>query len=298
MILSGDESQRRRSDRRLRLALLPLFGLIAMLTGCDIQPRSLDEIRREGSIRIGVNPNFPVHSYYGNRNQFEGFDIDVGTRVAEALGVKVEFVPTETALRVPFLAAGRIDISLGALTRTKEREELIDFTIPLHTEAMGVLTTDRLAVKSWRDLNDPRITLVNMRGNSTVPFIQQELPRAKLLLVDSNADTVRTIAQGRADAMVENVAFFMLFTKTYPDVKWRVMRDPIQVAYCGIGLPKGNDALRSRLNEILAILHRAGFIDAEWRKWYSMPMQGVIDVDAELARANIRLAAGAHLATP
>ena len=69
-------------------------------------------------IRIGVNPNFPPNSSYNDKNEFEGFDIDVGNKIAEALKLKAEFVPTETAQRVPFLVADKIDISLGALTRS------------------------------------------------------------------------------------------------------------------------------------------------------------------------------------
>jgi polar amino acid transport system substrate-binding protein len=268
-----------------RLTRVAFALAVLLLAAFGVSARTLEEIRQEGTIRIGVNPNFPAHSFYGAKNEFQGFDIDVGKRLAKMLAVNVEFVPTETALRVPFLTADRIDVSLGALTRTPEREKLIDFTIPLHTEAMGVLTTDKVSVSSWRELNSPEITLVNMRGNSTIPFIQKELPRAKLLLVDSNADTVRSIAQGRADAMVENVAFFILFTKAYTNIRWRVLRDPIQVAYCGVGVSKGNDGLRQELNRALAEMHRTGYINYEWKKWYSWPMQGVIDVDAELARA-------------
>jgi polar amino acid transport system substrate-binding protein len=269
-----------------RAALLAGVAFVGLLVGaCDVRARTLEQIRAEGTLRIGVNPNFPAHSFYGRKNELEGFDIDVGNRLAKALGVKPEFVPTETALRVPFLSADRIDISLGALTRTPEREKLIDFTIPLHTEAMGVLTTEKLNIQSWRDLDKPSITLVNMRGNSTVPFIQKSLPHARLLLVDTNADTVRTIAQGRADAMVENVAFFVIFTKAYPHVRWRILSEPIQVAYCGVGVAKGNTELRQELNSVLAELHRKGYINYEWKKWYSWPMQGTIDVDAELARA-------------
>ena len=62
--------------------------------------------------------------------------------MAQALGTKVEFVTTEAAQRVPFLVSNRIDIALGALTRTPERAKLVSFTVPLHSEAMGVITTD------------------------------------------------------------------------------------------------------------------------------------------------------------
>lgn len=264
----------------------------------NVPARTLNEIQQRGVLRIGVNPNFPSNSYYGPTNQLQGFDIDVGRELARALRVRPQFIPTETALRVPFLASGRIDISLGALTRTPAREKLIDFTIPLHTEAMGVLTTDKVIVRTWRDLNDPKFTLVNMRGNSSVPFTREQLPKAHLLLVDGNADTIRSIAQGRADAIVENVTFFMAFTKAYPDIHWRVLPDAIQVAYCGIGVEKGNDGLRAALNDTLAHLHRTGFINASWTRWYDTPMQGVIDVDAELTHSRSALTSNAGVAHP
>ncbi|MBW8838139.1 MAG: transporter substrate-binding domain-containing protein [Burkholderia sp.] len=121
----------------------------------DAQARSLDDIIKSGSIRVGVNPNFPPMSSYGKTNQLEGFDIDIGNKIADALKVKADFVPTETPQRVPFLTADRIDISLGALTRTAERAKLIDFTVPLHTEAMAVLTTDKEPLTKWLDFNKP-----------------------------------------------------------------------------------------------------------------------------------------------
>ena len=61
-----------------------------------------------------------------------------------------------------------------------------------------------------------------MRGNWIVDYLKKDLPNAKLELVDTIADTVRLVAQGRADAIVENIDFFMTHTKNYPDVKWKV----------------------------------------------------------------------------
>ena len=147
---------------------------LAMLPLAAADARSLDEIISSGTIKIGVNPNFPPMSAYGATNEFEGFDIDIGNRIAEALGVEAEFVPTETPQRVPFITAGTIDISLGALTRTAERAKLIDYTVPLHTEAMAVLTTDAVKAESWKDLNSKDITLVNIRGTWTVDFNKEK----------------------------------------------------------------------------------------------------------------------------
>ena len=118
-------------------ALAALAGIALAAPAADA--KTLDEILSDGTIRVGINPNFPNMSTRGDDGEWEGFDIDVGNAIAEALGVEVEWVPTETAQRVPFLVSDRIDISLGALTRNAERAKLIDYTVPLHTEVLAVL---------------------------------------------------------------------------------------------------------------------------------------------------------------
>lgn len=256
---------------------------VAALTLCTLatqaQMRSLDDIVRDGTIRVGVNPNFPPMSSYGKTNDIEGFDVDVAGRIAELLDVKVQLVPTATAQRVAFLTSGRVDIALGALTRTPARARLIDFTAPLHTESMSVLTTDRVDAKSWRDLDSSDVTLVNMRGNLSVELLKEKLPKAKVLLVDGNADTVRALAQGRADALVENTDLFMNFTRTYRNVNWRVLDESIYISYCGIGLAKGNSDLRHFLNIVLYDLHTSGFVAERWEHWFGAPMS--VPVEAQ-----------------
>ena len=236
------------------------------------EARSLDDMIKAGVIRIGVNPNFPPNSSYNDKNELEGFDIDVGNKLAEALKLKAEFVPTETPQRVPFIVADKIDISLGALTRSSERAKVISYTVPLHTEVMAVLTTAKANITNWKQLDDAKFTLANMRGNWSVDYLKGELPNAKVELVDTIADTVRLVGQGRADAIVENIDFFMKFTKNYPDVEWKVLPEPIDIGYCAIGLQQGNYPLRDTLNIILYGLHSSNYVNETWEKWYGAPM--------------------------
>lgn len=271
---------RLRSGRRLGLCtgLAPLLlsalvlGQLALAAPAAAQQRTLDDIVKSGTIRVGVNPNFPPMSSYGMSNQIEGFDVDIAQRIADELDVKLQLVPTAAAQRVAFLTSGRIDIGLGALTRTPARARLIDFTVPLHTESMSVMTTDRSSAQSWKDLDDPSVTLVNMRGNLSVELLKDKLPKARVLLVDGNADTVRALAQGRADAMVENIDFFVNFTKSYRNVNWRYLEDSIYVSYCGIGLARGNEDLRNFLNILLYDLHSSGYVNERWEQWFGAPM--------------------------
>jgi polar amino acid transport system substrate-binding protein len=245
---------------------------VAALAATAAEAKSLDDILSDGRIRIGINPNFPNMSVRNSAGEWEGFDINVGKAIAEALGVEVEWVPTETPQRVPFLVSDRIDISLGALTRNSERAKLIDYTVPLHTEVLAVLATDQIEGDSWEDFNKEGVTLANMRGNWTVGWVEENMPNVELELVDTLADTVRLVGQGRADAIVENIDFFMAFTENYPDVNWRVVEEPIFVAYCAIGVQQGNANLTEVLNIILYDLHSSGMVNQTWQEFYGAPM--------------------------
>lgn len=260
------------------LAALGLAVLsVTALSGTVADAKSLDEILSEGKIRVGINPNFPNMSTRDDSGEWTGFDIEIGKAIAGKLGVEVEWVPTETAQRVPFLVSDRIDLSLGALTRNSERAKLIDYTVPLHTEVLAVLATDEIEGDSWEAFNTDGVTLANMRGNWTVDWIQENMPNVELELVDSIADTVRLVAQGRADAIVENIDFFMAFTENHPDVNWRVVETPIFVAYCAIGVSQGNDNLTEVLNIILYDLHSSGVVNATWEEFYGAPMLRAVE---------------------
>jgi len=265
---------------RRTLIGVAIAGLAALgISASPVAAKSLDEILADGKIRIGINPNFPNMSVRDSAGEWVGFDIVIGKAIAAALGVEVEWVPTETPQRVPFLVSDRIDISLGALTRNSERAKLIDYTVPLHTEVLAVLATDKIAGESWQDFNKDGVTLANMRGNWTVGWIEENMPNAKLELVDTLADTVRLVAQGRADAIVENIDFFMAFTKNYSDVNWRVIPQPIDVAYCAIGVQQGNDNLTEVLNIILYGLHNSGKVNELWEANYGAPMLVKVEPD-------------------
>ena len=265
----------------LKRQFLAGIMVLAMATATFItaDAKSLDDILSDGKLRIGINPNFPNMSTRNDTGEWVGFDIDIGNALAKAIGVEAEWVPTETPQRVPFLVSDRIDVSLGALTRNTERAKLIDYTVPLHTEVLAVLATDKIQGNSWEEFNREGVTLANMRGNWTVDWIGKNMPNAELELVDTIADTVRLVGQGRADAIVENIDFFMAFTENYPDVKWRVVEKPIFVAYCAIGVSQGNENLTEVLNIALYNLHSSGMVNETWEKHYGSPMLRTVDPD-------------------
>lgn len=233
--------------------------------------RTLDEIVASKKIVIGVNPTLPPLGIFNDKNEIDGFDVDVARKLGELLGVKTEVVQVGSPDRIPFVSSGKIDAVLGAMTITAERQKVIDFTVPLHTEVLGVLTTKAKPYKNWMELDDPAVRLVEVRGSTPVKLAQEKLPKAQLLLLDNYPDAVRAIAQGRADAMIDVMDFMTEHTARHK-VDWRIVDAPIDVYFCAVGVQKGNDALREKLSGAIKELHRNGYVDERWKKWFGGPM--------------------------
>ncbi|MGS4947923.1 transporter substrate-binding domain-containing protein [Meridianimarinicoccus sp. RP-17] len=240
------------------------------------QARSLDEILSSGTIRVGVNPTLPPLGLYDEQNRITGFDVDFSQAIADMLGVELEIVQVGSPDRIPFVSTGKIDMVMGAMTRTPERAKIIDFTIPVHTEVFGVLTTEDKDFTDWRELDSADVTMVQVRGTTPVQFIAENLPNAEVLLLDNYPDVIRAIAQGRGDAMLDVVDFVGEHMNKH-DVAWKVVETPVDVYYCSLGVAKNSANLKDWLNVAIFELHRDGVVDDLWMKWFERPM--LTDVD-------------------
>ena len=257
--------------KKLISAAVAAMAFVAALAG-PAPARTLDDILKSGVIRVGVNPTLPPLGKFDEKNEIVGFDVDVATEIAKMLGMKLEVVQVGSPDRIPFVATGKIDFVMGAMTRNPERAKVIDFTAPVHTEVFGVLTTEGKPYKEWKELDSPSVMLIQVRGTTPVKFIEDNLKQAKVTLLDNYPDAVRALAQGRGDAMVDVIDFVGEHMNRHKDVKWKVVETPVDVYYCSLGVAKNSTGLKDWLNVAIFEMHRRGQTDAMWEKWFGMKM--------------------------
>ena len=257
--------------RFLAAATAIAVGIMSAIGATPASARTLDDIIKSGTIRIGVNPTLPPLGKYDDKNQIVGFDVDFAGEIAKLLGVKLEVVAVNSPDRIPFVTSGKVDAVLGGMTRNTERAKVIAFSAPVYTEALGVLTTQDKPFASWKDLDKPGITLVEVRGTTPVTFIQANIKNAKVLLLDNYPDVIRALAQGRGDAMIDVVDYVGDYMNQY-QVKWKVLKEPIDVDYDGIGLAKDATGLKDWLNVAVFSLHNSGKTAEMWKKWFGIDM--------------------------
>ena len=100
-------------------------------------------IKDRGVLRVGVKnavPGFGLQDAL--TGEYTGMEIDLGAKIAEELGVDVEYTTVTAATRGELLDSGDIDCVLATFTITEERKQTWDFTTPYYTDAVTVLVED------------------------------------------------------------------------------------------------------------------------------------------------------------
>jgi ABC-type amino acid transport substrate-binding protein len=116
----------------------------------------LAKIKAAGEIKVSTDPNYAPQSFLKPDGTFEGFDIDVANEIGKRLGVKVKFETPNFDLVVAGGWQGRWDISVGSVTVTKPRLDVLDFTEPYYftpaqmaaSTKSGITTLEGLAGKA------------------------------------------------------------------------------------------------------------------------------------------------------
>jgi polar amino acid transport system substrate-binding protein len=263
------------------LVLVGAVGCASERTADSTGARTLDDILKAGTIRIGLNPKIPPRALYDDHNEIVGFEVDVAAEIGRMLGVEVDLVVVGSPDRIPFVALGKVDAVMGAMTRDSKRAKVIDFSVPIHSSSYGVLTRKETGITTWQQLDDENITLVQVRGTVTVEIVKRLLPKANLLLLDNYTDRDRALAQGRADASVDGIdtlAFRLSLAFSNVDWHWFATPGLRPPDYSGFGVAKGNDTLRDWLNIAVYEMHESGFITTRWQEWFGAPMATPVPV--------------------
>jgi polar amino acid transport system substrate-binding protein len=111
-------------------ALLAL-AFAAPAVAQEAEPDMLGRIQAAGVIRMSTDPAYPPQSALVD-GEIVGFDVDVGREIATRLGVELALETPDWALVSAGSWSDRWDFSVGSMTITSSREEVLDFTQPYY----------------------------------------------------------------------------------------------------------------------------------------------------------------------
>src|ERR1700743_2712042 len=87
----------------------------------------LDRVVAAGTLKVATDANWAPQSFMNDKNELDGFDVDVAKEIGRRMGVKVEFITPGWDIITAGNWAGRWDMHVGSMTPTKKRAEIFDF---------------------------------------------------------------------------------------------------------------------------------------------------------------------------
>ncbi|MBT8490215.1 MAG: transporter substrate-binding domain-containing protein, partial [Deltaproteobacteria bacterium] len=96
---------------------------------------TIEQVMKRGILRVGMS-TFVPWAMKDKTGKLIGFEIDVATRLADDMGVKVAFVPTKWAGIIPALLTGKFDVIIGGMGIRPQRNIKVNFSIPYDTTGM------------------------------------------------------------------------------------------------------------------------------------------------------------------
>lgn len=224
--------------------------------------RSLDEIKKSGTINIGVFSDKNPFGYVDENGEYQGYDVYFANRIGEDLGVKVNFVSTEAANRIEYLQTGKVDIILANFTVTEERKEEVDFALPYMNVALGVVSRQDNEITSLDNWN-PDDSIIVISGTTAETYLAENYPEIKLQKFDSYATAKEAFENGTSVAWANDnteVIAFSLQNEGYTvGIPSLGSRDTIAPA-----VTKGNTTLLQWINEEIESLASEQFFHADY----------------------------------
>ena len=256
------------SRRSFQIGLLVAAVLSAFAASAQAQS-ALDNVMKSRLIKIAIPTDFPPYGSVGSDMQPRGLDVDMANYIAEKLGVKVELVPVSTANRIPYLQTKKVDLVISTLGKNPEREKVIDFTVAYSPFFISVFGPKATAVRVPADLAGKTIAVT--RGSVDDQELTKVAPAgAEVRRFEDNAGTVSAYVSNQTQLIATSIATAASITARNPqtgvDYKFGLKDSPNFV-----GIAKGEDALRQKVNDIIMQARKSGDTDKLSVKWLGKP---------------------------
>ena len=199
-----------------------------------------------------------------------GFEIDVATRLAKDMGVKVEFVPTKWSGIIPALLTGKFDVIIGGMGILPSRNLKVNFTIPYDFSGMSMAANKKLAAgfDSLEDFNKPEVILTARLGGTPVDAAKKYMPKAQLRLFDDEAKIFQEVINGKAHAVVSSAPTPAFQVAAHKDTLFLPLKETFTKEPIGFAVRKGDPDTLNYFNNWITFVGLEGWLKDRRNYWF------------------------------
>ena len=231
---------------------------------------TINAILKRGKLLVGLEAGYMPFEMRAKEGDIVGFDVDMTTAMAKAMGVEVEFVNTNWDGIIPALMTKKFDIIASGMTITQGRNLKINFANPYITVGQTILLAKKLEGKitSYKDLNNPKYTIASKLGTTGEQAVKRMIPRAKYLSYETEQEGSMEVISGKIDAFVYDLPFNAIMASSKGMGKIVHLDQPFTFEPLGWAIRKGDPDFLNWLNNFMFQVKNDGTYDMIYAKWF------------------------------
>jgi ABC-type amino acid transport substrate-binding protein len=254
-----------------------LLLLLCTLLAFPAASQTLDNIRKQGVIRLGYVDGAAPFSWADANGEPQGYSVDLCRVVVDGIAeqlkrkqLKVRWVKLTLQNRIDAVRKKQVDIECGTATWTFSRQRLVDFSLITFVDGGSILTRVQTDARRIGDFGGKRIAVIG--GTTTETALRDSLKRglipAEVVLIKGRDEGLELLRQGQVDGLASDrtALIGVVVTRAAGDA-FRLLEEDFSIEQYALMLPRNDADFRIAVNRALARLYRSGEIRRVYDRW-------------------------------
>ncbi|GCE40694.1 glutamate ABC transporter substrate-binding protein [Rhodococcus pseudokoreensis] len=257
-----------RINRSIRVGI-GVMALAVVASACGGgEEKSASQSASEGKLTVGIKYDQPGLGLRNPDGSFSGFDVEVAEYIAGKLGVapeNIEFKESPSAQRETLIQNGEVDYIVATYSITDARKEKVDFAGPYFIAGQSLLVkSDNTDITGPESLNGGK-KLCSVTGSTPAQKVKDQYAKdVQLQEFDTYSACVEALRNGAVDAVTTDDIILAGYAAQYPG-ELKVVGAPFTQERYGVGLAKGDDETRAKINDAI----EAMIADGSWARAFN-----------------------------
>ena len=252
------------------LFILIMLSLSLGLTSlADLESHSSSSEVSSNLLRVGVSPTYPP-IIFNQRGLISGIEADLANALAQFLNKPIQFVELPWVDQIPALLENKINIIMSGMSKTKERETQIAFTMPYYRlgQLPLVRSMDLIHYPTWRSIYFMEGRVGVIRGTTGEILVDDMLIRAEKIQFTSGEEATKALVRNRIDMVVYDSPFIRWVAEDYVDQGIVALAfSPLSEEQLAWGVRKDDNELLEGANRFLQEWEKNGQLEHIISKW-------------------------------
>lgn len=231
------------------------------------------------TLKMGTEGAYAPFNLVNKEGELEGFDIDIGNALCAEMKVECEWVTADWDGIIPALMSKKFDTIVASMSITDERKQKIDFTKKYYTSPVKFAQPKGSNIEISKEGLKGKI--IGVQGSTvTENFVKGKFGDvAEIKAYGAQDEANLDFVSGRVDLIAADsfVLYDFLSSEdgTFAEATGPDFDDPKYLGEgIGIGIRKGDDDLRQRLNGAIEAIRANGTYQKINAKYFAFDVYG------------------------